>query len=120
MADPRPVLLIGLDAADSLLVEELVEAGAMPNLAHLRRSGTRGELVSRPEGLSAMRWSKFFEGGRIARFYFPKAWNPEAMRLDWVMEFERRSATLLASSGRCRPPCGRHRRAARPGSPAKP
>ncbi len=84
MADSRPVLLIGLDAADSLLVEELVDAGAMPNLAHLRRAGTRGELVSRPEGLSAMRWSKFFEGGRIARYYFPKAWNPDAMRLDWT------------------------------------
>ena len=84
MADSRPVLLIGLDAADALLVEELVDAGTMPNLAHLRRTGTRGELVSRPEGLSAMRWSKFFEGGRVARYYFPKAWNPEAMRLDWT------------------------------------
>lgn len=79
-----PVLLIGMDAAEIAITERLMASGRMPNLAALVQSGTRGSLVQRPTGLSAMVWPKWFEGGAAARWYFPKLWNPERMRLEWV------------------------------------
>ncbi|MDX6750772.1 alkaline phosphatase family protein [Geminicoccaceae bacterium 1502E] len=79
-----PVLLIGMDAAEIAITERLMDSGRMPNLAALVAGGTSGSLVQRPTGLSAMVWPKWFEGGAAARWYFPKLWNPERMRLEWV------------------------------------
>lgn len=31
-----------------------------------------------------MIWPKWFEGGHSGSWYFPKAWNPDRMRLEWV------------------------------------
>lgn len=79
-----PVLLIGMDAAEIAVAERLMDTGRMPNLAALVAGGTGGSLVQRPTGLSAMVWPKWFEGGAASRWYFPKLWNPDRMRLDWV------------------------------------
>jgi len=79
-----PVLIIGLDAADLQRIERLVSCGGMPNLAGILGRGVRGRLRSSPAGLSAMIWPKWFEGGHSGSWYFPKAWNPDRMRLEWV------------------------------------
>ena len=79
-----PVVLIGLDAADLTRIERLTACGDMPNLAAILSRGVRGRLRSLPVGLSAMIWPKWFEGGHAGSWYFPKAWNPDRMCLEWV------------------------------------
>lgn len=79
-----PVIAIGLDAADLGRIERLEAAGSMPTMAALRARSARGRLCSMPTGLSAMIWPKWFEGGHAGSWYFPKAWNPDRMCLEWV------------------------------------
>jgi len=81
---PRPVLLFGLDAADLGRIERLCAAGRTPSFARMLSDGARGRLHSRPAGLSATIWPKWFEGGRVGSWYFPKRWNSARMRLEWV------------------------------------
>ena len=44
----RPVLAIGLDATDPLLLERWMEQGHLPNLARLRQQGAYGRLTTFP------------------------------------------------------------------------
>lgn len=81
---PGPVVLVGLDAADLGRIERLCASGATPHFASLLAHGARGLLRSRPTGLSATIWPKWFEGGRVGSWYFPKQWNPDRMRLEWI------------------------------------
>jgi predicted AlkP superfamily phosphohydrolase/phosphomutase len=79
-----PVVLVGLDAADLRRIERLIECGSVPNFARFLKEGARGRLHSRPTGLSATIWPKWFEGGQVGSWYFPKQWNPDRMCLEWI------------------------------------
>ncbi len=79
-----PVILVGLDAADLGRIERLSARGDAPNFARFLKEGVRGRLSSRPTGLSATIWPKWFEGGTVGSWYFPKQWNPDRMCLEWV------------------------------------
>ena len=81
-----PVVLIGLDAVEIDVVEELVAAGRMPHLAKLRRRGRYGRLQSPPTCFLSLVWSTFFTSTRLGDhgWYFNKLWNPEKQRIQYL------------------------------------
>jgi choline dehydrogenase-like flavoprotein len=58
-----PVILIGLDAAEIDVVDRLVAAGRMPNLARLRQRGRWGRLQTEPPHFLIAGSSVFPSGG---------------------------------------------------------
>jgi predicted AlkP superfamily phosphohydrolase/phosphomutase len=81
-----PVVLIGIDAADVNVVERLLEAGELPNIAALRRRGAWGRLRNEPPGFLSLVWSSFFNGTRVDEhgWYYGKMWRPERQRLEYA------------------------------------
>ena len=81
-----PVLLLGLDAAEIEVVDRLVAAGRMPNLARLREQGRWGRLQTQPPHFLSLVWSTLFCGSRVGEqgWYFNKIWNPDRQRLQFV------------------------------------
>jgi len=57
-----PVLFVGLDGADWQLLDELVAAGAMPNLAELKATSTWGVLRTEKPPLSPLLWTTMVTG----------------------------------------------------------
>ncbi len=74
---PKPrVLLIGWDAADWKVIQPLLDAGEMPNLARLIAGGLRGNVATLHPALSPMLWTSIATGKRaykhgIHGFYEP-------------------------------------------------
>src|SRR3989441_1488074 len=60
-------LLIGLDGADWNIIDPLIEAGRLPNLARLARSGVRGRLHSITPMLSPVIWTSIATGVQPSR-----------------------------------------------------
>ena len=59
----RPkVLLVGLDGADWQLLDELMAAGAMPNLAKLKATSSWGVLRTEKPPLSPLLWTTMVTG----------------------------------------------------------
>ena len=81
-----PVVLIGLDAADVNVVEALLTAGELPNIAVLRRRGAWGRLRNEPEGFLSLVWPSFFNGTRLDEhgWYYGKMWRAEHQRLEYA------------------------------------
>ena len=62
---PKPrVLLIGWDAADWKVIQPLLDAGQLPNLARLMAGGVRGNLATIYPVLSPMLWTSIATGKR--------------------------------------------------------
>ncbi|MES2459627.1 MAG: alkaline phosphatase family protein [Armatimonadota bacterium] len=68
MPDNKPqvpkVLLIGWDAADWRVIDPLLEAGKMPNLARFLQQGVRGNIATLHPPLSPMLWTSIATGKR--------------------------------------------------------
>ena len=60
----RKVLLIGWDAAEWKVIDPLVDAGKMPNLARLIDRGVSGNLATLQPALSPMLWTSIATGKR--------------------------------------------------------
>jgi len=73
--------MVGLDAADPVLVEGWIEDGTLPNLAALRRSGTCGRLDSSARYLAGSPWPTFYTGQPPSHhgIYHDYQWRHEAM-----------------------------------------
>jgi len=56
------ILLIGLDAADWLIIDPLIEQGKLPHLTKLKREGAWGNLRSFPPILSPIVWTSIGTG----------------------------------------------------------
>ncbi len=86
MSDTPPVILIGLDAAEIDVIERLLAAGRMPNLARLRGEGRWGRLQTEPPHFLSLVWSTFFCSARLGEvgWYFNKIWNPDRQQLQYV------------------------------------
>jgi predicted AlkP superfamily phosphohydrolase/phosphomutase len=54
--------MIGLDAADRLLVEKWIADGSLPNLAALKKSGSYGRLATSAKYLAGSPWPTFYTG----------------------------------------------------------
>lgn len=61
-ASTRSVLFVGLDGADWQLLEPLMAAGRMPNLARLEREGSGGVLITDQPPLSPLLWTTMMTG----------------------------------------------------------
>jgi Tfp pilus assembly protein PilF len=61
---PRPVLFIGLDAADWMILDRLMARGALPNLAALKARSAWADIVSEEPMLSPILWTSIATGKR--------------------------------------------------------
>jgi predicted AlkP superfamily phosphohydrolase/phosphomutase len=63
----RGLTVIGLDAATFDVIDPLVEAGELPNLARVLRSGARGTLHSTTHPLTPLAWTTMVTGVNAGR-----------------------------------------------------
>ena len=75
------VVLIGIDAAESTLVQSMIARGKLPTLAALHRQGSSGQLASPADLYSGAVWPTFYSGQRPAwhGIYHNKLWQPRRM-----------------------------------------
>jgi predicted AlkP superfamily phosphohydrolase/phosphomutase len=78
---PRPVVMIGLDAADYDLIEQLCAKGELPTLSRLRAGGTGGPLDGCAARFAGGVWPSFYTGRDVAwhGLYHNKIWRHERM-----------------------------------------
>ena len=81
VASRRPVLMIGLDAAEITLIQQWMTDGLLPNLAALQRRGVLMELQSSAHWLVGAPWPAFYASSTPERFgmYHYLVWRPEKM-----------------------------------------
>jgi predicted AlkP superfamily phosphohydrolase/phosphomutase len=81
VASRRPVLMIGLDAAEITLIQQWMADGLLPNLAALQRRGVLMELQSTAHWLVGAPWPAFYASSTPDRFgmYHYLVWRPEKM-----------------------------------------
>jgi predicted AlkP superfamily phosphohydrolase/phosphomutase len=60
MSGNQRVLLIGLDAADPILIQQWIEDGTLPNLAALKKTGTYVRLTTSSKYLAGSPWPTFY------------------------------------------------------------
>jgi predicted AlkP superfamily phosphohydrolase/phosphomutase len=98
------VLMLGLDAADPLLIERWTEDGTLPHLARLKQAGTYGRLESSARWLAGSPWPTFYTGQPPSHhgIYHDFQWRHETMEYarpswDWLqsLPFWRQLATPL-------------------------
>ncbi len=79
-----PVLMIGLDGADQLVVERLIDQEKLPTLARLRQRGCYGVLSSPAGQYAGGVWPSFYTGQGVPwhGIYHNKLWRPAAMRCE--------------------------------------
>jgi len=58
----RPVIVLGLDAADWSLLDDYIARGVMPNLGRLAAEGTSGHLKTLSPALSPLIWTTMMTG----------------------------------------------------------
>jgi predicted AlkP superfamily phosphohydrolase/phosphomutase len=68
-----PVVAIGIDAGDPILIERLSQEGHLPTLSRLRRSGAYGRLENLHVYRAETAWTTFLTGVRPDRTAF---WSP--------------------------------------------
>jgi predicted AlkP superfamily phosphohydrolase/phosphomutase len=85
------VLMLGLDAADPLLIERWTEDGTLPHLARLRQAGAYGRLESSARWLAGSPWPTFYTGQPPSQhgIYHDFQWRHENMEYarpswDWL------------------------------------
>jgi predicted AlkP superfamily phosphohydrolase/phosphomutase len=93
--DSNRVLMIGLDAADVVLIEQWMADGTLPNLAALAQSGVFGTLATSAAVLAGSPWPTFYSGQTPAQhgLYADYQWQHERLR------FARPSAEWLSTTG---------------------
>jgi predicted AlkP superfamily phosphohydrolase/phosphomutase len=92
----RRVLIVGLDGATFDVLTPLVEAGRMPHLKHLIKTGTSGILDSTKPPITPAAWTTFMTGkgpGRHGIVDFEK-YDIASNRLTFNSTFEIREKTI--------------------------
>jgi predicted AlkP superfamily phosphohydrolase/phosphomutase len=82
--DAPGVIAIGLDAADPVLVRDLIGRGELPALAALAREGEMGTVRGRGELSSGCVWPTFFTGlepEQHGMYSGGFGWRPDTMRV---------------------------------------
>ncbi|MBU1191689.1 MAG: alkaline phosphatase family protein [Gammaproteobacteria bacterium] len=80
-ATDKPVLMIGLDAAELSLVRQWMDAGLLPNLRALRERGAFGPMRSTARWLVGSPWQSFFTSQTPVDhgMYHFLVWRPDKM-----------------------------------------
>ena len=78
MRNRAPVILIGFDAAEIELIDQLVIQGRMPQMAKLRQRGLSGRVQTQPPYFLSLVWPTFFCSAGINdhAWYYNKIWTP--------------------------------------------
>jgi hypothetical protein len=63
-AQPRPIVLVGIDGADWLTIDRLVARGELPAFARLKARGRTGVMRATPPLLSPILWTTIATGRR--------------------------------------------------------
>lgn len=81
-----PVIMLGFDATEIELIDQLVAAGKMPNMSRLRQRGRWGRLKSEPPHFLSLVWPTFFCSTRLGDhgWYFNKLWDPAKQQMQYV------------------------------------
>lgn len=84
--------MIGLDAADPLLIDRWIADGSLVNLARLKAAGTHGRLETSARYLAGSPWPTFYTGRPPSHhgIYADFQWHQETMayarpRADWLV-----------------------------------
>lgn len=83
---PRaPVVLLGFDAAEVTVIDRLVAAGKMPNMAALRKRGLSGGLKTEPAQFLSNVWTTAFTSTGLGRhgWFCNKQWNGDRQYLQY-------------------------------------
>jgi len=77
----RPLLMIGLDAAEYTLIQQWISEGLLPNLAALQKRGVETQLRSSAQWLVGAPWPCFYSSNTAEQFgmYHYLVWRPELM-----------------------------------------
>ncbi len=93
MRKGTPVLLIGIDAADAIFIDRLLEEGKLPVLAQLKDRGCFGLLKTDAKRFAGGVWPNFYTGKEVPwhGIYHSKLWRQENMRCEvasggWLRE----------------------------------
>jgi predicted AlkP superfamily phosphohydrolase/phosphomutase len=80
------VIALGLDAMEGSVVDRMISAGGLPNIARLRAQGVSAPLKTLPDGFLSMVWPTFFAGQDVGAhgWYFNKLWSPRDQRLRYA------------------------------------
>ncbi len=86
MTQKRRVIMLGLDATDSELINTLCDAGRLPALSALRARGRRAELDCAPSAFLSMVWPNFNSSTPVSHhgWYLNKVWRHERMRVEYA------------------------------------
>lgn len=91
----KKVLVLGLDGLEPALVEPMLDAGLLPNLAHLRQKGAYSRLQTTSPAQTPVAWSSFATGsnpGAHGIFDFLKR-DPARYRPDLALNrYEQKNA----------------------------
>lgn len=84
MSTATRILMLGLDAADHDVVQQLMQTGRLPNLAALAEAGASGRLASPADLYAGGVWPTFYTGRPVAHHgvFHNKQWRPETMRVE--------------------------------------
>ena len=80
----QPVLMVGIDASNEALIDDLVAQGRLPALSALLGAGARGSLESCAELYAGGVWPSFYTGRDVPwhGIYHNKLWRADAMRCE--------------------------------------
>jgi len=80
----KPVLMIGLDAAEISLIEKWMSEGSLPNMRALKEKGAYGPLASSAEWLVGSPWPTFYTSTPPTEhgMYHYLIWRPELMKTE--------------------------------------
>ena len=79
----KPVVAIGIDAADPLLVDRMMRRGQLSTLSRLRRSGGYGQVKNLPFCRAETAWTMFLTGVHPERTAY---WSPLKYRQGYLVD----------------------------------
>ena len=84
MSNKSPVLMVGLDALETTLLDKLCKDGSLPTLAALRKKGCFGYLESEATIFTGGVWPTIYTSKKVPwhGIYHNKMWRYENMRCE--------------------------------------
>ena len=84
MTSPKRVLMLGLDAAEADVIQQLIRNSKLPTLRHLMTSGVFHRMTSPADHYAGGVWPTFYTGQSVPwhGIFHNKLWRPEKMRAE--------------------------------------